>query len=84
MFTGNRLPSYGGNLTITQRYEARPGGNTYADPDIIIRSSGGREFIWMSQRPLQPNVERTYSVRLIEDSFTMNQQPASRYVLRYI
>ncbi|XP_071516712.1 basement membrane-specific heparan sulfate proteoglycan core protein-like isoform X3 [Panulirus ornatus] len=79
MFTGNRLPSYGGNITITQRYEARPGGNTYADPDIIIRSSGGREFIWMSPRPLQPNVEQTYSVRLTEDSFTMNQQPASRF-----
>ncbi|XP_069938272.1 basement membrane-specific heparan sulfate proteoglycan core protein isoform X44 [Cherax quadricarinatus] len=78
MFTGNRLPSYGGNLTITQRYQAHPAGNTYADPDIIIRSSGGREFIWMMSRPLQQNIEQTYSVVLTEDSFTMNQQPASR------
>nr|XP_045613717.1 basement membrane-specific heparan sulfate proteoglycan core protein-like isoform X12 [Procambarus clarkii] len=78
MFTGNRLASYGGNLTITQRYQAQSGGNTYADADIIIRSSGGREFIWMIPRPLQPNIEQTYVVALTEDSFTMNQQPASR------
>ncbi|XP_066985998.1 basement membrane-specific heparan sulfate proteoglycan core protein [Macrobrachium rosenbergii] len=78
MFTGNRLPSYGGNLTITQRYQAQSGGNQYADPDVIIRSSGGRELIWMNNRPLQPNILQTYVVPLFEENFTMNQQPASR------
>ncbi|XP_050723887.1 basement membrane-specific heparan sulfate proteoglycan core protein-like isoform X5 [Eriocheir sinensis] len=78
MFTGNRLESYGGNLTITQRYQTRAGGNTYSDSDIIIRSSGGREFIWMTPQSLVPNREQTYTVTLTENSFTVNQQPASR------
>lgn len=80
MFTGNRLESYGGNLTVTQRYQTRPGGNTYAEPDIIIRSTDGRELIWMTSRPLQQNIEQTYSVVLDENSFTMNQRPATRCV----
>ncbi|XP_047486490.1 basement membrane-specific heparan sulfate proteoglycan core protein-like isoform X30 [Penaeus chinensis] len=78
MFTGNRLASYGGNLTITQRYVAFPGSNTFADPDVIIRSAGGLEFIWMISRSLPQNALQTYTVPLIETSFTMNQQPASR------
>lgn len=81
MFTGNRLPSYGGNLTITQRYEALPGGNTYADADVIIRSSGGREFVWMNSQTLPQNRDQTFVVHLIEGSFTTNQQPATRYIL---
>ncbi|XP_042860326.1 basement membrane-specific heparan sulfate proteoglycan core protein-like isoform X47 [Penaeus japonicus] len=78
MFTGNRLASYGGNLTITQKYVAYSGSNTYADPDVIIRSAGGLEFIWMISRSLPQNTLQTYTVPLVESSFTMNQQPASR------
>lgn len=78
MFTGNRIESYGGNLTITQRYTSRARGIKYADSDIIIRSSGGREFIWMTRQLLLPNLEQTYSVTLTEESFTVNQQPANR------
>lgn len=78
MFTGNRLASYGGNLTVTQWYQTESGGDIYADSDIIIRSAGGREFIWMKSKPLEPNSKQPYSVLLTESSFTMNQQPATR------
>ncbi|KAK3867232.1 hypothetical protein Pcinc_027289 [Petrolisthes cinctipes] len=78
MFTGNRLASYGGNLSVTQWYETESGDDIYTDSDIIIRSSGGREFIWMKPTPLRPNEKQPYSVLLTESSFTVNQQLATR------
>lgn len=78
MFTGNRLASYGGNLSVTQWYETEAGDDFYSDSDIIMRSSGGREFIWMKPTPLRPNEKQPYSVLLTESSFTVNQQLATR------
>ncbi|XP_045130066.1 basement membrane-specific heparan sulfate proteoglycan core protein-like isoform X13 [Portunus trituberculatus] len=81
MFTGNRLESYGGNLTVTQKFQMQPGAGIYLESDVIIRSTSGREFFWMRPRHLEQNIqnrEQTYTVLLNEDSFTMNQQPASR------
>lgn len=78
MFTGNRLASYGGNLSVTQWYETDAADEMYSDSNIIIRSSGGREFIWMNLTPLRPNEKQPYSVLLTESSFTVNQQLATR------
>ncbi|CAL4087148.1 unnamed protein product, partial [Meganyctiphanes norvegica] len=78
MFTGNRLTSYGGNLTVTQQFDAERTGAQFADADVIFKSSKGREFIWMNPDRLQTRQPKSYSVLLTEKSFTVNQQPASR------
>ena len=54
-FTGNKVTSYGGQLTITQRYDERQGssGQRFADADIII--TGDRiTLVWINPNEIPP------------------------------
>ncbi|KAI5699533.1 hypothetical protein M8J75_004395 [Diaphorina citri] len=64
-FTGNRITSYGGKLTWTQRYTAGPGAINFDDTDVVIYGNG-ISLYWDHDEKLIPNSPKTYSVPLIE------------------
>ncbi|KAK7791103.1 hypothetical protein R5R35_012915 [Gryllus longicercus] len=64
-FTGNKLASYGGNLSVTQRYTARPGSQWQQDTDILIFGNGIRIY-WSGENTIQPDLPVTHVVPLVE------------------
>ena len=54
-FTGNKVTSYGGQLSITQRYDERQGssGQRFSDSDVII-TSDRISLVWINPNQLQP------------------------------
>ncbi|XP_034945971.1 basement membrane-specific heparan sulfate proteoglycan core protein isoform X4 [Chelonus insularis] len=65
VFIGNQVKSYGGNLTLTQRFTARPGANPLKDQDVIL-SGNGITLFWTNSQEPYPNQTITYTVRLRE------------------
>ncbi|XP_070527632.1 basement membrane-specific heparan sulfate proteoglycan core protein isoform X2 [Cardiocondyla obscurior] len=65
VFTGNKVKSYGGNLTLTQHITAYPGAQSYKDQDILLIGNGITLF-WTNPVELQPEIPLTYSVPLKE------------------
>ncbi|XP_072758581.1 basement membrane-specific heparan sulfate proteoglycan core protein isoform X10 [Anoplolepis gracilipes] len=65
VFTGNKVKSYGGNLTLTQHITANPGAQSYKDQDILLIGNGITLF-WTNPTELQPDIPLTYSVPLKE------------------
>lgn len=55
VFTGNRVKSYGGNLTLTQHITAYPGAQSYKDQDILLIGNGITLF-WTNPQELQPEI----------------------------
>lgn len=55
IFTGNKVKSYGGNLTLTQHITAYPGAQSYKDQDIILIGNGITLF-WTNPVDIQPDV----------------------------
>ncbi|XP_046397627.1 basement membrane-specific heparan sulfate proteoglycan core protein-like isoform X3 [Ischnura elegans] len=80
-FTGNKVTSYGGKLTLTQRYISRSGASEYSDTDVII-TGGGITLFWKNPMETRPNQPFTYSVPLFESEWRHLDQsvprPASR------
>ncbi|KAG8224763.1 hypothetical protein J437_LFUL005332 [Ladona fulva] len=80
-FTGNKVLSYGGKLSITQRYTARSGSQEYSDTDVII-SGNGITLYWKNPTNLTPNQPHTYVVPLVEHEWRHldrnTPRPASR------
>ncbi|XP_076631096.1 terribly reduced optic lobes isoform X1 [Colletes latitarsis] len=68
VFTGNKVKSYGGNLTLTQHITAYPGAQSYKDQDIILIGNGITLF-WTNPTEIQPDVPLTYSVPLRESEW---------------
>ncbi|XP_076237238.1 basement membrane-specific heparan sulfate proteoglycan core protein-like isoform X3 [Calliopsis andreniformis] len=68
VFTGNKVKSYGGNLTLTQHITAYPGAQSYKDQDIILVGNGITLF-WTNPVEIQPDVPLTYSVPLRESEW---------------
>ncbi|XP_071582358.1 basement membrane-specific heparan sulfate proteoglycan core protein isoform X12 [Temnothorax nylanderi] len=65
VFTGNKVKSYGGNLTLTQHITAYPGAQSYKDQDILLIGNGITLF-WTNPVEVQPEIPLTYSVPLKE------------------
>ncbi|XP_039313933.1 basement membrane-specific heparan sulfate proteoglycan core protein isoform X8 [Solenopsis invicta] len=65
VFTGNKVKSYGGNLTLTQHITAYPGAQSYKDQDILLIGNGITLF-WTNPVELQPEIPLTYTVPLKE------------------
>jgi hypothetical protein len=55
IFTGNKVKSYGGNLTLTQHITAYPGAQSYKDQDILLIGNGITLF-WTNPTELQPDI----------------------------
>ncbi|XP_034185288.1 terribly reduced optic lobes isoform X2 [Osmia lignaria lignaria] len=68
IFTGNKVKSYGGNLTLTQHITAYPGAQSYKDQDIILIGNGITLF-WTNPMDIQPDIPLTYSVPLRESEW---------------
>ncbi|XP_070153239.1 basement membrane-specific heparan sulfate proteoglycan core protein isoform X5 [Polyergus mexicanus] len=68
VFTGNKVKSYGGNLTLTQHITAYPGAQSYKDQDILLIGNGITLF-WTNPTELQPDIPLTYSVPLKENEW---------------
>ncbi|KAK0088927.1 hypothetical protein PV326_004677, partial [Microctonus aethiopoides] len=64
-FTGNKIKSYGGNLTLTQRYSAYPGTPPIKDQDVIL-SGNSITLFWTNPHELIRDRAITYSVPLRE------------------
>ncbi|XP_037075728.1 basement membrane-specific heparan sulfate proteoglycan core protein-like isoform X4 [Pollicipes pollicipes] len=65
IFLGNRLASYGGKLMVRQRYEERPGAESYDDSDVII-TGNGVTLTWINPSPPRPGRTGTFEVELSE------------------
>ncbi|KAF2367999.1 Laminin EGF domain [Trinorchestia longiramus] len=74
-FTGNLLPSYGGNLEVTQLYQSSS-NNIIREADLVIRGSNGQELVWMLPAPLPQNQPYSYTVPIVETGFVLNQYPS--------
>ncbi|XP_068986160.1 basement membrane-specific heparan sulfate proteoglycan core protein-like isoform X34 [Bombus flavifrons] len=68
IFTGNKVKSYGGSLTLTQHITAIPGAQSYKDQDIILIGNGITLF-WTNPIDIQPDVPLTYSVPFRESEW---------------
>ncbi|XP_076230657.1 terribly reduced optic lobes isoform X13 [Nomia melanderi] len=68
VLTGNKVKSYGGNLTLTQHITAAPNSLSYKDQDIILIGNGITLF-WTNPVEIQPDVPMTYSVPLRESEW---------------
>ncbi|XP_020284881.1 basement membrane-specific heparan sulfate proteoglycan core protein isoform X6 [Pseudomyrmex gracilis] len=68
VFTGNKVKSYGGNLTLTQHITAYPSAQSYKDQDILLIGNGITLF-WTNPQELQPEIPLTYSVPLKENEW---------------
>ncbi|XP_076378245.1 terribly reduced optic lobes isoform X1 [Megalopta genalis] len=68
ILTGNKIKSYGGNLTLTQHITAYPGAQSYKDQDIILVGNGITLF-WTNPVEIQPDVPLTYSAPLRESEW---------------
>lgn len=55
VFTGNKIKSYGGNLTLTQHITSAPNSLSYKDQDIILIGNGITLF-WTNPVEIQPDV----------------------------
>lgn len=54
IFTGNKIKSYGGNITLTQRFTARPNSKTLEDQDVTLLGNGITLF-WTNPNKLTSN-----------------------------
>ncbi|XP_076397846.1 terribly reduced optic lobes isoform X10 [Megachile rotundata] len=68
IFTGNKVKSYGGNLTLTQHVTAHPGAQSYKDQDIILIGNGITLY-WTNPDDIEPDIQLTYSVPLRESEW---------------
>ncbi|XP_016918293.1 basement membrane-specific heparan sulfate proteoglycan core protein isoform X40 [Apis cerana] len=68
IFTGNKVKSYGGNLTLTQHITAYSGAQSYKDQDIILIGNGITLF-WTNPTEIQPDIPLTYSVPFRESEW---------------
>ncbi|XP_014478060.1 PREDICTED: basement membrane-specific heparan sulfate proteoglycan core protein isoform X5 [Dinoponera quadriceps] len=68
VFTGNKVKSYGGNLTLTQHITAYPEAKSYKDQDILLIGNGVTLF-WTNPTEIQPDISMTYTVPLRENEW---------------
>ncbi|XP_025163883.1 basement membrane-specific heparan sulfate proteoglycan core protein [Harpegnathos saltator] len=68
VFTGNKVKSYGGNLTLTQHITAYPEAKSYKDQDILLIGNGITLF-WTNPTEIQPDIPMTYTVPLKENEW---------------
>ncbi|CAD6239647.1 GSCOCG00008743001-RA-CDS [Cotesia congregata] len=64
-FTGNKVKSYGGNLTLTQRFSAHHESKPLKDQDVMLIGNGITLY-WVNSREPSPNISMTYTVPLRE------------------
>ncbi|XP_063983473.1 basement membrane-specific heparan sulfate proteoglycan core protein-like isoform X6 [Diachasmimorpha longicaudata] len=67
-FTGNKIKSYGGNLTLTQRFKAEEGAKSIVDQDVMLLGNGISLF-WTNSISVYPDAHITYSVPLRESEW---------------
>lgn len=72
VFTGNKVKSYGGNLTLTQHITAYPGAQSYKDQDILLIGNGITLF-WTNPTELQPDIPLVYKIYLTFNNFIKNR-----------
>nr|CAD7589934.1 unnamed protein product [Timema genevievae] len=80
-FTGNKVSSYGGNLTVTQHYTARAGAERLYDTDVVI-SGNGISLYWTYQGDVAPDQPLTFTVPLREASWRRLGQTGPRSASR--
>ncbi|XP_063241894.1 basement membrane-specific heparan sulfate proteoglycan core protein isoform X7 [Bacillus rossius redtenbacheri] len=80
-FSGNKVASYGGNLTVTQHYSARPSGQRDQDTDVII-TGNGITLYWTYPGLAEPDQPFTFSVPLRESSWWRLDQSGRRTASR--
>ncbi|CAG2056368.1 unnamed protein product, partial [Timema podura] len=80
-FTGNKVSSYGGNLTVTQHYTARAGAERLYDTDVVI-SGNGISLYWTYQGDVAPDTPLTFTVPLREASWRRLGQTGPRSASR--
>ncbi|XP_066593540.1 basement membrane-specific heparan sulfate proteoglycan core protein [Prorops nasuta] len=68
VFTGNKVKSYAGKLTLTQHISAHYGATNYKDQDIILIGNGITLF-WTNPEDIEPDTPLTYSVELRESEW---------------
>ncbi|XP_034241184.1 basement membrane-specific heparan sulfate proteoglycan core protein-like isoform X2 [Thrips palmi] len=66
-FTGNKITSYGGNLTFTQKYLARYGAQHTHDQDVVLFGNG-ISIYWSNLGRTEPNVTQVVSIPLQESA----------------
>ncbi|XP_065222037.1 basement membrane-specific heparan sulfate proteoglycan core protein isoform X4 [Planococcus citri] len=81
-FTGNKLSSYGGNLTWTQGYSGPSDAVPFNDIDLIIYGGDGVNLFWTSGVSMGPGVPATRSAKLEENEFTRLTTTGSRRASR--
>nr|CAD7195790.1 unnamed protein product [Timema douglasi] len=80
-FTGNKVSSYGGSLTVTQHYTARAGAERLYDTDVVI-SGNGISLYWTYQGDVAPDQPLTFTVPLREASWRRLGQTGPRSASR--
>ncbi|PNF14537.1 hypothetical protein B7P43_G15031, partial [Cryptotermes secundus] len=79
-FTGNRITSYGGNLTVTQLYRNQPAGaSPSSDTDVIIYGSGISVY-WTNINEVISDRAVTFSIPLVENVWRRLDQVAGQKV----
>ncbi|XP_075211994.1 terribly reduced optic lobes isoform X4 [Lycorma delicatula] len=81
-FTGNKVTSYGGNLTFTQSYSSLPEGKPLYDRDVVIVGNG-ISIYWTSDEELEPDRPTVRVAPLVANVWrridpTLGQRTASR------
>ncbi|XP_024936745.1 basement membrane-specific heparan sulfate proteoglycan core protein [Cephus cinctus] len=80
-FTGNKIKSYGGDLTVTQRISTHPGAKSFMDQDVILVGNGITLY-WTNPRSIQSGVPLTYSVPFRESEWRRYTIEGQRTVSR--
>uniref|UniRef100_A0A8D9EVV2 Basement membrane-specific heparan sulfate proteoglycan core protein n=1 Tax=Cacopsylla melanoneura TaxID=428564 RepID=A0A8D9EVV2_9HEMI len=76
-FTGDRVTSYGGNLTWTQRYTAGNDAINFDDTDVVIFGNG-ISIYWNNKEQLTQEIKKTFQVQLMERGWRRLSQYGQR------
>lgn len=70
-FLGDKVTSYGGNLTFTIRYTSVPGGYNSKNnaPVVVIKSLNDITLLYHHNEEIQPSEQQTIIVPILEDSW---------------
>ncbi|KAK6617380.1 hypothetical protein RUM43_014389 [Polyplax serrata] len=81
VFTGNKVASYGGHLTLSQRFETTYGSHPSSDKYVIMIGNGITVF-WNNPQPVPMNSTQVISIPLHERDWqrldNSGSRPASR------
>ncbi|XP_038056132.1 laminin subunit alpha-2-like [Patiria miniata] len=79
-FVGNKVSSYGGNLSFTLAYRLKPPSISPVDSTVDIKILGVRYAVTLDTPELLPDVKQAFSIKLLEHNFQL--QPFGRQPTR--